>query len=115
MDAAHGEVSLFHRLKSDEIWHFYNGACLNIHQIDSAGVYRQEVLGPNVENGEQFQIVVHHNTWVAAEVPSPDSFTLVGCTVAPGFEFADFEMGDRETLIRTFPDCEDIIKQCTRP
>ena len=112
---AHGQVSLFHRLKSDEIWHFYDGACLNIHQIDGAGVYRKETLGPNFENGEQFQIVVRHNTWVAAEVPSPDTFTLVGCTVAPGFEFADFEMGDRETLVRTFPECEEIIRRCARP
>ena len=106
--------SAFHQLKADEIWHFYDGSQLVIHQIDVDGAYSQETLGKDMGNGELPQLLVKAGTWFGAEVVNKSSFALVGCTMAPGFEFADFEMPDRDVLLKRFPQHEKVIMRLTR-
>ena len=108
------EVSTFHRLSSDEIWHFYDGALVTIYIIDEKGDLEKIVMGNNLDKGEVLQAVIRKNSWFGAEVNDPRSFSLVGCTVAPGFDFSDFELGKREELIKLFPQHSDIIKKLTR-
>jgi len=108
-----GDVSRLHRLRSDEIWHFYAGGRLTLHLIDPRGRYRRIRLGPNPGRGERFQAVVPAGTWFGATVDAPAAYALVGCTVAPGFEFADFELGGRAGLLRRFPAHRRIIERLT--
>jgi len=108
------DFSALHRLASDETWHFYGGAPLAIHIIDTAGNYRIARLGNNPQNGESFQVVVGAGCWFGATVTGPDGYTLAGCTVAPGFDFADFEIADRQTLIRQHPALAHLITNLTR-
>ena len=107
------QVSKFHRLKSDEIWHFYDGSGINICIIDDKGNLSNVILGKDVEKGEVFQAVIPAGHWFAAEVTESNSFALVGCTVAPGFDFEDFELADRNEMIESFPLHEIIIKKFT--
>src|SRR4051794_37061347 len=93
-----GDFSAFHRIQSDECWHFYAGQTLLIHMIDADGEYSCIKLGANLEAGETFQFVVPARAWFAAEPGSEGNFALVGCTVAPGFDFADFELADKQSL-----------------
>jgi predicted cupin superfamily sugar epimerase len=109
-----GEPSRFHRLQSDEIWHFYAGSSLTIHQIVADGEYLETILGGSIESGESYQAVIHEHTWFAAEVNQADSYSLIGCTVAPGFDFADFELGERVSLLAAFPQHEKIIRLLTK-
>lgn len=104
-----GERSVFHRIKSDECWHFYEGGTLIIHIIENDGNYYQINLGNYLAAGETFQFVVPANTWFASEPAPRSSFSLAGCTVSPGFDFADFEIADKEILLPTFPQHADII------
>lgn len=106
--------SAFHRIKSDEIWHFYDGDAIKIHMIDRSGNYSTLSLGKDIESGEVMQFTVPHSTWFAAEVGKPGSFALVGCTVAPGFDFDDFEIGEKDILLMEFPSSEYIINKYTR-
>lgn len=106
--------SAFHKIKQDEIWHFYEGAPLFVHVIDENGVYHKHKLGSNIESGELRQLVVPANQWFASSVDEPESYALVGCTVAPGFEFEDFEMAKRAELISDYPEHEKIITDLTR-
>jgi predicted cupin superfamily sugar epimerase len=106
-----GERSVFHRIKSDECWHFYAGDTLLIHVIENDGNYCCIKLGKEITAGERFQYVVPANTWFAAE-PAPNSmFSLTGCTVAPGFDFADFEIAEKENLLFSFFRHADIINR----
>ena len=106
--------SAFHRLKSDELWHFYAGAPLWVHAIDAAGDYSRIVLGNDPEAGEVLQAVVGAGNWFASHVADWSSFALVGCTVAPGFDFQDFEMGNRKELAARYPQNRDLIARLTR-
>ena len=106
--------SAFHRLLSDELWHFYTGTPLLVHVIDPDGRYSEIQLGSDLEAGQIWQAVVKAGCWFASCVRDPKSFALVGCTVAPGFEFEDFEMGEREGLTRLFPQHRDLIERFTR-
>ncbi len=108
------DFSHLHRIKSDEMWHFYAGTALTVHMIDDAGNYSAYNIGPDAENGATFQAVVPANVWFGATVDVADSYALVGCTVAPGFDFADFEMADRATLIAQFPQHAEIITRITK-
>jgi predicted cupin superfamily sugar epimerase len=108
-----GDISVLHRIKSDEIWHFYSGAPLTVHVITPKGEYYPLMLGTNVTDGETFQCVVPAGCWFGAEV-SGDGYSLVGCTVAPGFDFVDFEMGRRDALLKQFPEQTDIILRLTK-
>jgi hypothetical protein len=106
--------SAFHRLRSDELWHFYAGSPLLVHVIDKTGGYSSLLLGNNPDAGQVFQAVVPAGHWFASHVADWKSWAVVGCTVAPGFEFADFEIGQRNELIRQYPQHESIIHRLTR-
>ena len=92
--------SAFHRLRSDEVWHFYVGSTLVVHVLDQQGSYSEILLGTDPEAGEALQAVVKAGYWFASRVRDGKGFALVGCTVAPGFDFEDFEMAKREELAR---------------
>ncbi len=108
------QVSNFHRIKSDEIWHYYDGCGVNIFAIDNSGLLSQFKLGKNIEMNEVFQVVVKNNNWFAAELIDKKSFCLVGCTVSPGFDFEDFELAKREELTKAFPRHKEIIERFTK-
>ena len=107
-----GNFSAFHRIASDEVWHFYTGSSLLVYVIDPEGNYFELHLGS--DEGEVFQAVVKAGSWFASRVRDAAGFALVGCTVAPGFDFADFELGVRSELIRTFPAHRKLIEELTR-
>lgn len=106
--------SAFHRLRSDELWHFYAGTPLVVHVIEPAGDYSSISLGDNSDAGQLFQAVVKARCWFASEVQDRGSWALVGCTVAPGFEFEDFELARREELARQYPQHRRLIEKLTR-
>jgi predicted cupin superfamily sugar epimerase len=106
-----GNFSAFHRIASDEVWHFYTGSSLLVYVIDPEGNYFELHLGS--DEGEVFQAVVKAGSWFASRVRDAAGFALVGCTVAPGFDFADFELGVRSELIRTFPAHRKLIEELT--
>jgi uncharacterized protein len=108
------DFSAFHRLLSDELWHFYTGAPLTIHELNESGDYSRWTLGCDGEKGEAFQVVIKAGSWFGASLEETDSFALVGCTVAPGFDFRDFEMADRSELIRLYPGHRSLIEKLTR-
>ncbi|RDI96370.1 cupin domain-containing protein [Meiothermus sp. QL-1] len=110
----HPDFSAFHRLKSDEIWHFYDGSPLILWLIDPAGALQVLRLGRDPARGEQPVRVVPAGCWFAASLEHPQSFALVGCTVAPGFDFVDFELAEREALLRQFPQHRALIERLTR-
>ncbi len=103
-----------HRLKSDEIWHFYSGSSVRISMIFADGALHQKTLGPHPEEGETFQVVIPRGCWFGAKVPDEKGYVLVGCTVAPGFEFDDFELGKRASLLQQFPQHRALILELTR-
>lgn len=107
------DVSRFHRLASDEIWHFYAGSQLTLHVIDPKGHYQATRLGTCGGRCQQPQQVIMRNHWFAATVDNTSQYTLMGCTVAPGFDFADFELADRDTLARLCPSKALLIKRLT--
>ena len=105
--------SVFHRIKSDEVWHFYQGSTLLIYvlQQNQLKIYK---LGSDIEKGESLQIVIPANCWFGAHVEKHHSFALCGCTVAPGFDFRDFEMAHRKDLIKKYPEFEMEIIHLTQ-
>ena len=108
------DCSALHRLKSDEMWHFYDGSPLAIHLITPDGEHRTILLGRDPEQGEQLQAVTPAGCWFGAELAGSGELALVGCTVAPGFDFIDFEMGCRSNLARLFPQHEALVRRLTR-
>lgn len=111
----HGNFSAFHRIKSDELWHFYEGCPLNIHVIHPNGDYECLKLGSNLNNGESYQLVVPANAWFASEpTGETGTFALVGCTVSPGFDFADFELAEADILLEQYPNHEQLIRRFIR-
>ena len=105
-------VSNFHRLNSDEIWHFHTGGSAKVHFIDKAGNHTAHWVGADFEAGQRFQLTIPKGTWFAAEVMEGE-FILLGCTVAPGFEFEDFELADRTELSSVYPQHLTLIEQFT--
>lgn len=106
--------SSFHRIQSDEIWHFYYGDPLNIYVIQPEGQLDVIRLGNEPEDGSAFQAVVKAGCWFACKPVLPGGYSFVGCTVAPGFDFADFELADRETLAAEFPKHAELISALCR-
>lgn len=106
--------SAFHKINQDEMWHFYKGQSLTLHIISPEGTYSKVKIGNNLEQNEAPQFTVPAAHWFAAEVTHINSFSLVGCTVAPGFDFQDFEMPKRDLLLSLFPQHSKIITQLTR-
>jgi uncharacterized protein len=109
-----GNFSAFHRIKSDECWHFYAGDALFVHIIHLNGELETVAIGNDISKGQKFQHVVPAGCWFASE-PAPGSiFSFVGCTVSPGFDFADFELAEADTLIKEYPEHELLIKRLCR-
>lgn len=121
-------ISALHRIQGDEIWHFYAGKPLEVFVINPDSTLTVIRLGNDVTKGEVFQAVVPAGCWFGSKPavvmahtggPAVDSdrksadFSLVGCTVAPGFDFADFEMADRATLLAEFPQHRTVIELLT--
>jgi predicted cupin superfamily sugar epimerase len=106
--------SAFHRLRSDELWHFYLGAPVLVHVIAEDGQLSEILLGSDPEAGEALQAVVKAGNWFASCVKDGTSFALVGCTVAPGFDFDDFELAKRKELLRSYPQHRGLIERFTR-
>jgi predicted cupin superfamily sugar epimerase len=96
-----GNHSSFHRLKSDETWHFYDGSPVTIWLVSDEYGLQEVTLG--LDGDAQPQFTIPKGYWFAAEVKGDGEFSLVGCSVAPGFDFADFEMAKRESLYEKFP------------
>lgn len=107
-----GEFSAFHRLKSDEIWHVHGGSGLLLQVLHPDGRHEEIRLG--LTPGARVQAVVPAGAWFAAEPAEPDGCGFVGCTVAPGFDFADFELARRDDLVRHFPAHRACITRLTR-
>lgn len=108
-----GEVSNFHRLKSDEMWYYHDGQPLTIYMITPDGELITKQLGLNVENGELPQVLVPKG-YIFGSSMNNDGFALVGCMVAPAFTFEDFELFKRNDLLEMYPHLEDVIIKLTR-
>ncbi len=108
------DFSAFHRIKSDETWHFYLGSPVAIYILSPDGKYREVILGNNLIDNQELQYTILRDSWFAAKVQTTGSFALVGCTVSPGFEFSDFELAERQQLICLFPKYEELISSLTR-
>lgn len=104
--------SLFHRIKSDELWHFHCGSPLHIYVLykDNVSLHK---LGNNPEAGEFLQVTIPANCWFGAKVNAPDTYSLSSCTVAPGFDFHDFELAEQSRLLMEYPNHSEIIKALT--
>lgn len=105
-------VSRFHRIKSDELWFHHAGSNLIVHTLSAIG-YQQHLVGSHGENGAQSQLLVTKNTIFGSSIPDENSYALVSCVVAPGFDFADFELFTAEQLLADFPEHKTIIQQLT--
>lgn len=104
-----------HRLKSDELFHLYEGGPLDVLLLAPDGTHATPVLGLDLACGERPQIVIPAGTWFAAELREGASHCLFGCTVAPGFDFADFELAEGPELAARWPAASDRIRRLTRP
>lgn len=106
--------TFLHRLKSDEIFHLYEGGPMNVPLLHADGRFAMPRLGTDIAAGERPQVVIPAGTWFAAEITSGATHCLFGCTVAPGFDFADFELGGEE-LAAAFPAAADVVRRFGRP
>lgn len=106
--------SALHRIRQDEAWHFYAGAPLTLHQIAPDGTRTTCTLGRAVDEGHRLHTVVPAGTWFGAAVAVDDGYALAGCTTAPAFDFADFELADRTALTTEYPQHRALIEQLTR-
>lgn len=107
------KFSSFHRIKQDEIWHFYDGSPIRLHIISEAGEYSYHLIGRDFSKGEVPQFIVPGGCWFAAEVINKNDYSLVGCTVSPGFSFEDFELKNRKELVSLYPNLEEVISRLT--
>ena len=107
-------VTSLHRLKSDEVFHLYEGGPLEILRLYADGRWDVGRLGLDLDAGERPQIVVPAGTWFGTELAAGASHCLVGCTVAPGFEFADFELAEGPELEAHYPSAADRIRRMRR-
>ena len=104
------DFSAFHRIAADEVWHFYAGSSLVVYVIDAEGKVSELHLG----SAAGFQAVVKAGCWFASRLKRGVGFALVGCTVAPAFEFEDFELATRSELVRIYPAHRKLIEELTR-
>lgn len=109
-----GNFSAFHRIKSDEGWHHYEGDTIHIHVIHEDGAYECIKLGKEISLGEVQQATVPAKAWFASESAGSDGYALVGCTVSPGFDFEDFELANRNSLLQEYPNLTILIERLTR-
>lgn len=108
-----GAVSRLHRIASDEVWHFYLGGAFTVVELKPDRTSNHVVLGPDLLKGQRLQHVVKAGTWFGAYPNTETDYALVGCTVAPGFDFADFEIAKRKELIIHYPQEKAVIERLT--
>jgi uncharacterized protein len=106
--------SALHRLRADEVYHFYLGDAVGMLQLDPDGSSRHVILGTDILSGQQVQTLVPHGVWQGSHLMPGGSFALLGCTVAPAFEQSDFEAGSKEILSAQYPHERDLIAALTR-
>lgn len=106
--------SAIHRIHSDETWYYHAGNSLELWMLCDGGSLSKVIIGPNLEKGEVIQYTVPADCWFASKSLQADGFTLVGCQVAPGFDFEDFVLADREILVHQFPQYREFILAFTR-
>ena len=106
------EFSSFHRIQSDETWHFYQGTTLELYVLTPVGL-NTILLGQHHEEGEVLQVTIPRDHWFGARVKEANSYALLGCTVAPGFDFNDFELGNRKELTQEYPAHAKLIEELT--
>ena len=106
--------SALHKVNSDEIFHFYLGDPVELLLLYSDGRGQEIILGQDIENGQQLQMTVPRGVWQGAGLRPKGKFALMGTTVSPGFEYADFILGKRKSLIETYPDYTSSITRLTR-
>jgi predicted cupin superfamily sugar epimerase len=104
--------SAVHRLASDEIFHFYLGSPVRMLQLDPGGS-KEIVLGQNLLAGQQVQVLAPRGVWQGSLLEPGGDFALLGCTVAPGFDYADYEHGNRAELLAQFPQHAELIRRLT--
>lgn len=109
------QTSALHRIRSDEVWHHYAGGDLTLHLLAADGGYRRLRVGSGTAGEGLPQAVVPAGVWFGATVDDPASYALVGCTVAPGFDFRDFEMARRADLLARHPEHRELIERLTPP
>lgn len=107
--------SEMHRLKSDELFHFYLGDPVEMLQLPEGEPGRVVRLGPNIEQVERPQVFVPRGVWQGSRLVPGGTFALLGCTVSPGFDFDDYETGDRVELSLRWPRHRALIHDLTRP
>jgi predicted cupin superfamily sugar epimerase len=109
-----GAFSEMHRLRSDEIFHFYLGDPVEMLQLTSPGIGRVLRIGNNLAAGERPQVVVPRNIWQGTRLIPGGRWALLGCTVSPGFDYEDYDSGGRAALCAAWPAFTDLIRQLTR-
>ena len=107
--------SAMHRLKSDEIYHFYLGDPVTMLILHSGGKSEVVTLGQDIEAGQRVQFLVPRQSWQGSRLQSGGMFALMGTTMSPGFDMADFELGDRQTLLAAYPGRRRLIERLTSP
>lgn len=108
-----GEVSKFHRLKSDEIWYHHFGGPITVVELTPEGEVRRVEMGSDLSRGQRLKHVFRRRSWFGAFTNLGVEFALLSCVVIPGFEFADFEVGKRETLLKAYPQAREEIEKLT--
>lgn len=106
--------SSMHRLRGDEIFHFYLGDPVELLQIKADGVGEVVILGQDIVAGMKLQHVVLGGTWQGSRLKTGGKYALLGTTVAPGFDYQDFEIGERDELVTEYPQWAEMIQQLTR-
>lgn len=106
--------SAMHRVQSDEVFHFYAGDPVTLLRLHPDGHADTLILGQDFAAGQQPQAVVPRAVWQGLRLVDGGRFALLGATVAPGFDFADFEMGSRDSLTRRYPTSSALITRLTR-
>lgn len=106
------DFSAFHRLSSVEVWFFHVGEPINIYIFNKEGKLEIHSLSSKIT--DNFQLAIEPNTWFAAEIPSKKGFSLVSCAVSPEFSFNNFELANKEELIKEYPQYQSIINRLTR-
>lgn len=109
-----GNFSAFHRIQSDELWHFYAGDGLIIYEIDQQGILKEHLLGNDPDKKQSLFTFIKAGNWFASKPAVGSTYALVGCTVSPGFDFNDFELADKKQLIQTFPQHAELIEPLCR-
>lgn len=108
-----GEVSKFHRLKSDEIWYYHFGGPITVVEITPDGEMKKVEMGSDIERGERLKYIFKKGSWFGAYTSPDTEFALLSCVVVPGFEFSDFEVGNRDALLKKYPHAREEIEKLT--